>query len=79
VSEDVENLAQVVTAFIASGGLQRGQLPDAVRVAEQRLVVELPGLATGQEAAHLRSRRCKAPASPQRVGCREDDPQRDEH
>src|SRR6267142_6387488 len=54
-SEDVESLTQVVTAFIVVSRLQRGQLPDAVSVPEQRLVIEAPGLATGQEVAHLRS------------------------
>src|SRR6202022_2288369 len=53
-SEDVESLAKVVTAFIVVGRLQRGQLPDAVRVAEQGLVIDAPGPATGHEIAHLR-------------------------
>ena len=38
-SEDVEGLTEVVTAFIAVGGLESGQLPDPVRVAEQSLVI----------------------------------------
>src|SRR5258708_22336381 len=42
-SEDLESLTVVVTAFIVGSGLQRGQLPDAVGVAEQRLVIEAPG------------------------------------
>ena len=33
-SEDLESLTQIVTAFIVVDGLQRGQLPDAVSVAE---------------------------------------------
>jgi hypothetical protein len=36
-SEDVEGLTEIVTTFIGFGGLQRAQLPDAVRVAEQGL------------------------------------------
>src|ERR1700716_2553077 len=48
-SEDVESLTEVVAAFIVGGGLQRGQLTDAVRVAEQGLVIQAPGPATGQQ------------------------------
>jgi hypothetical protein len=33
-SEDIESLTEIVTAFIVVDGLQRGQLPDAVSVAE---------------------------------------------
>ena len=77
-SEYLENLTQIVTAFIVVGGLQRGQLPDTVGVAEQGLVIEAPGLATGQEVAHLRSCRCQVPAPPKRVGRREDSPQQHE-
>src|ERR1700736_6336781 len=47
-SEDVESLTKVVTAFIVVSRLQRGQLPDAVGVAEQRLVIEAPGPAPAQ-------------------------------
>src|SRR6266403_5690703 len=54
MSEDLESLTQVVTVFIVGSRLQRGQLPDAVSVPEQRLIIEAPGLATRQEAAHLR-------------------------
>src|SRR5258708_40286909 len=54
-SEDLESLMQVVTVFIVGSRLQRGQLSDAISVPEQRLVIEAPGLATGQEVAHLRS------------------------
>ena len=39
VSEDLESLTEVVTASIVGGGLQRGQLSDAVGVAEQGLVI----------------------------------------
>src|ERR1700730_11599218 len=77
-SEDLESLTEVVTAFIGIGGLERGELADAVRVAEQGLVVEASGSATGQEVAHLRSCRCQVPAPPKRVGRREDGPQKDE-
>src|SRR6266478_3994172 len=48
-SEDLEGLTEVVTTFIVVGGLQRGQLPDAVGVPEQGLLVEAPGLTTGQQ------------------------------
>src|SRR6202049_2185046 len=54
-SEDVESLTEVVTAFIGIGGLERGELADAVSVAEQGLVVEESGPATGEEVTHLRS------------------------
>src|SRR5258708_33868802 len=53
-SEDGESLTEVVTAFIAVGGLPRGQLPDAVRGPEQGLVMQAPGPATGPEAAAFR-------------------------
>ncbi len=77
-SEDVESLTEVITAFIAVGGRQSGELPDAVRVAEQSLVIEAPGPAAGQEASHLRLRRRQAPAPPKRIGRREDSPHKDE-
>jgi hypothetical protein len=54
-SENIESLTQVVTAFIIVGGLQRCELPDAVCVAEQGFVIQAPGLAAGEEVAHLRS------------------------
>ena len=41
-SEDIESLTEVVTASIAFGGLESGQLPDPVRVSEQGLVVRAP-------------------------------------
>src|SRR6202011_94892 len=71
-SEDLESLTEIVTAFIVVDGLQRGQLPDAGGVTEQRLVIEAPGPATGQEVGHLRSCRCQVPVPPKRVGCRQD-------
>src|SRR5258708_103836 len=70
-SEDLESLTEVVTAFIAVGGLQRGQLADAVGVPEQGLVIKASGPATGLEATHLHSRRCQVPVPPKRVGPRE--------
>jgi hypothetical protein len=42
-SEDIENLTQVVTAFIIVGRLQRCELPDAVCVAEKGFVTQPPG------------------------------------
>ena len=77
-SEDVESLPEVITAFIAGGGLQRGQLPDAVRVAEQGLVIQAPGPAAGQQVVQLRSCRCQVPAPPKGIGRREDSPEKDE-
>ena len=46
-SEDVKGLTKIVTTFIAIGGLQCGQLPDAVGVPEQGVVISVPGAATG--------------------------------
>jgi hypothetical protein len=77
-TEDVENLAELVTTFIAVGGLESGQLPDAVRVAEQSLVIEARRPAPRQQAAHLRSRRRQTPAPPKRIGRRQDSPHKDE-
>src|SRR6267154_1968069 len=67
-SEDPESLTEIVTAFIVVSRLERGQLPDAVSVPEQGLVIEAPGAATGQNVTHLRLCRCQVPASPKRVG-----------
>ena len=78
LSQDLEGLAEVVAAFIVGRWLQRGQLPNAVCVAEQGLVIQAPGSATGQDLAHLRSRRCQVPAPPKRVGRREERPQQNE-
>ena len=57
MSEDIQSLTEVIAAFIVGRGLQRGQLPNAVRVAEQSLVIEALGAANGEERAHLRLRR----------------------
>ena len=46
-TEDVKSLTKIVTTLIAIGGLQRGQLPDAVGVPEQGVVISVPGAATG--------------------------------
>jgi hypothetical protein len=47
LSRDLEGLAKVVAAFIVGRRPQRGQLPNAVCVAEQGLVIQAPGSATG--------------------------------
>ena len=56
-SEDAEGLTKIVTALIAIGGLQRDQLPDAVGVPEQRVVIR---------------RRDRRPASRSRISARAD-------
>ena len=45
-SEDVKGLTKIVTTLIAISGLQCGQLPDAVGVPEQGVVISMPGPAT---------------------------------
>jgi hypothetical protein len=45
-SEDAKGLTKIVTTLIAIGGLQRDQLPDAVSVPEQSVVISVPGSAT---------------------------------
>src|SRR5712671_4932776 len=45
-SENLESLTEIVTAFILGSWLQRGQLPDAVSVAEQGFVIQAAGPAT---------------------------------
>jgi hypothetical protein len=45
-SEDTKGLTKIVTTLIAIGGPQRDQLPDAVGVPEQGVVISVPGPAT---------------------------------
>jgi hypothetical protein len=44
--EDVKGLTKIVTTVIAIGRLQCGQLPDAVGVPEQGIIISVPGPAT---------------------------------
>ena len=46
-SEDVKGLTKIVATLIAISRLQGSQLPDAVGVAEQGVVITVPGPATG--------------------------------
>jgi hypothetical protein len=46
-SEDAKGLTKIVTTLIAIGRLQCGQLPDAVGVPEQGVVISVPGPPTG--------------------------------
>jgi hypothetical protein len=47
-SEDGKGLTKIVTTLISIGRLQRDQLPDAVGIPEQGVVVSVPGPATGE-------------------------------